>query len=56
MLTESRPGRRGLEEGISSIPFQIAVHDGEENLEEEVHGVYQHREQIEPRLARHFDW
>ena len=27
-----------------SIPFQIAVHDGEENLEEEVDGIYQYRE------------
>jgi hypothetical protein len=25
-------------------PFQIAVHDGEEHLEEEVDGVYQHRQ------------
>ena len=27
-----------------SLPFQIAVHDGKENLEEEVDSVYQYRE------------
>lgn len=27
------------------IPFQIAVHDGEEDLKKQVHGVYQHRKE-----------
>ena len=36
------------------VPFQITVHNGEENLEEKVDGVYQHREEVEPRLAGHF--
>jgi hypothetical protein len=34
-------------------PFEIAVHDGEEDLEEQVDGVYQHRQQIEPCFSRH---
>lgn len=35
------------------LPFQITVHDGEEDLEEQVDGVYQHRQQVQPCLARH---
>jgi len=34
-------------------PFQIAVHDGEEHLKEEVDSVDQHRQQVEPGLAGH---
>lgn len=34
-------------------PFQITVHDGEEHLEEQVDGIDQHRQQVEPRFARH---
>lgn len=34
-------------------PFQIAVHDREEDLQEQVDGVDQHRQQIEPRFTRH---
>jgi len=34
-------------------PLQIAVHDGEEDLEEQVDGVYQHRQQVQPRFAGH---
>lgn len=37
----------------ANSPFQIAVHDGEEHLEEEVDGVDQHRQQVEPRFAGH---
>jgi hypothetical protein len=37
----------------SYLPFQVAVHDGEEDLQEEIDGIYEHREQIKPRLARH---
>ena len=36
-----------------SIPFEIAVHDGEEDLEEEVDGIDKHCYQVEPRFARH---
>lgn len=34
-------------------PLQITVHDREEDLEEQVDGVDQHRQQIEPRFAGH---
>lgn len=34
-------------------PFQIAVHDGEEDLQEQVDGVYQHRQKVQPCLASH---
>jgi len=40
-------------DGVDVVTFQIAVHDGEENLEEEVDGVYQHSQQIEPCFSRH---
>lgn len=40
-------------QGAGSLPFEIAVHNGEEDLEEQVDGVYKHRKQEEPRLARH---
>ena len=33
------------------IPFQVAVHDGEEDLQEEIDRIDQHGEQIEPRLT-----
>jgi hypothetical protein len=36
-----------------SIPFQIAVHDGEEDLKEEVDGIDKHCYQVEPRFSRH---
>ena len=39
--------------GALDVPFEIAVHDGEEDLEEEVDGVDQHRQQVQPRFARH---
>jgi hypothetical protein len=42
--------RRG---GTLSIPFQIAVHDGEEDLKEEVDGIDKHCYQVEPRFSRH---
>ncbi len=32
-------------------PFQITVHDGEEDLEEQIDGVYQHRQEVQPRFA-----
>lgn len=34
-------------------PFQITVHDGEEDLEEQVDGVYQHRQQVQPSFTSH---
>lgn len=37
----------------ANSPFQIAVHDGEEHLEEEVDGVDQHRQQVQPRFTGH---
>lgn len=32
--------------GGESVPFEIAVHDGEEDLEEEVDGIYDHRKEV----------
>lgn len=51
-LAEQRPaamhgGRastRGQEE--INVPFQIAVHDGEEDLEEQVDGIYEDGEEV----------
>lgn len=37
------------------IPFQIAVHDGEEDLQEQIDGVYEHGEEVEPCFSRHDD-
>jgi hypothetical protein len=34
-------------------PFQIAVHNREEDLKEQVDGVYQHRQQVQPRFTSH---
>jgi hypothetical protein len=39
--------------GSCYSPFQVTVHDGEEHLEEEVDGVYQHRQEVQPCFARH---
>jgi len=40
-------------DGVDVVAFQIAVHDGEENLEKEVDGIYKDREKVEPRFSRH---
>jgi hypothetical protein len=36
-----------------NIPFEVAVHNREEDLEEEIDGIYQHRQKVQPRFARH---
>lgn len=38
---------------IDVVTFEVAVHDGEKDLEEEVNGIYQYRQQVQPRFARH---
>ena len=38
-----------------NAPFQIAVHNSKEDLQEQVDGIDQDRQQIEPCFARHFD-
>ena len=38
------------------VPFQIAVHDGEEDLEKQVDGIYEDRDKVEPCFARHHEW
>jgi hypothetical protein len=48
MVSGSTAGREHVR-----VPLQIAVHDCEEDLQKQVHGVYQNGEQVEPRLARH---
>jgi len=40
-------------DGINVVAFQVAVHDCEEDLEEQVDGIYQHRQQIQPRFTSH---
>lgn len=52
-VTDARRALGRRKQVMRSLPFQIAVHDRKENLEEQVHGIYQHRQQVEPRLARH---
>lgn len=47
------PAKESTDRKQGNSPFQIAVHDGEEHLEEEVDGVDQHRQQVEPRFAGH---
>lgn len=46
-----QPGRPLL--AMLDSPFQIAVHDGEEYLQEQVDGVYQHRQKVQPCFASH---
>lgn len=43
--------KRAMEE---ALPLKITVHDREKDLQEQVDGVDQHREEVQPRLARHF--
>ena len=43
----SRPAKRKY------LPFQIAVHDRKEHLKEEVDGIYQHRQKVQPCFASH---
>lgn len=39
-----RASTRGQEK--NNVPFQIAVHDGEEDLEEQVDGIYEDGEEV----------
>ena len=48
--TPSKQNSKGQRVGI---PFQIAVHNREENLEEEIDRIYQYGEQVQPCFARH---
>lgn len=36
----------GAVESRNHIPFEIAVHNREEDLEEQVDGIYQHGEEV----------
>ena len=38
--------RRARARSRDNIPLQITVHDGEEDLKEQVDGVYEHRQQV----------
>jgi hypothetical protein len=38
-----------------NLPFQIAIHDREENLQEQINGIDQHSQQVQPCLAGHHD-
>jgi len=40
---------------INVVTFQIAIHDREENLQEQVDGIDQYRQQVQPCLAGHHD-
>jgi hypothetical protein len=35
-----------MEGDSHDLPFKVTVHDGKEDLEEQVHGVDQHRKQV----------
>ena len=48
--TKGAPPER---KGGANIPFQITVHNSKEDLQKQVDGVDQHRQQVEPGLARH---
>jgi hypothetical protein len=39
-----RSGKKGREE--RDAPFQIAVHNGEKDLQEQVDGIYKHGEEV----------
>jgi hypothetical protein len=39
--------------GSCDVPLEIAVHDGEEDLKEEVDGVDQDRQKEQPCFSRH---
>lgn len=42
-------------QGGGDIPFQVAVHDGEENLQKEVDGVDEYRQEVQPSFSGHHD-
>lgn len=47
-------GDRGyLARSKFDVPFQVAVHDSEEDLKEKVDGVEQHRQEVQPRFSGH---
>ena len=39
-------------DGVDVVAFEVAVHDGEEDLEEEVHGVEEDGEEEEPVMRK----
>lgn len=34
-------------------PLQIAIHDGEEDLKEKIHGIDKYREEVQPCFTGH---
>lgn len=42
-----------FERAAANIPFQVTVHDSEEDLQEEVDGVDKHRQQEQPSFSGH---
>lgn len=34
-------------------PLQIAIHDGEKDLKEKIHGIDKHREEVQPCFTGH---
>jgi len=40
---------------INVVTFQVAIHDREENLQKQVDGIDQYRQQVQPCLAGHHD-
>lgn len=45
MLFHSLIEKRCVRTG-EAVPFEIAVHDSEEDLEEQIDGIYEHGEQV----------
>jgi len=69
-VDEKQDGKEGVDSGfrddvrveavaevnrVDVVTFQIAVHDGEEDLKKQVDSVYQNCQQIEPCFARHVE-
>lgn len=42
-------------DGVDVVTFQITIHDSEEHLQEQVDGINQYRQQVQPCLAGHHD-
>jgi len=41
---------------VNVVTLKIAVHNREKHLQEQIDGIYQYRQQVQPSLAGHHDW
>jgi hypothetical protein len=42
-------------DGVDIVAFKVTIHNGKKHLEEQIDGIDQHGEEVQPRLARHRD-